>query len=273
MQSFVITSANCFLFCRDGVDENFKPLDRYNRVRQQRNLMHRDLSFLIYPWGDKDEIARFFGAEYDGKWRDTRVAAQGNFKIVFSEQGYPIFYYASDPDPVRVIKTVKNECKFFKEWGAIRKGLGSIYGPTEVKGWKFKKGQKYLRIACGTAGFYELEMLVPELFDRFGAVKGFDYSKFSFSDGTLHKAISEYLYNHEPIDLNASWDFTDEEKEAIAEEKRKELAERIERERELDKRKNTPGFCHRCGEEGAEYIPFLDEYLCRECFYDIMNSE
>ena len=81
----------------------------------------------------------------------------------------------------------------------------------------------------------------------------------------------EILYNMDPIDLNESWDYTDEEKEQIrleAEEKERKEREAAE---ELERRKHTPGYCRLCGAENAEYIPFEDMYMCRNCFYDMFE--
>jgi hypothetical protein len=71
--------------------------------------------------------------------------------------------------------------------------------------------------------------------------------------------------------LNESWDWTDEEKEAIAEAKRLAEEEEERKRQELEERKNTPGYCHLCGAEDAEYIPFIGEYRCRDCFYDMFE--
>ena len=78
----------------------------------------------------------------------------------------------------------------------------------------------------------------------------------------------EILYNMDPIDLNDSWDWTDEEKAAIAEAKRIADEEEERKRQELEERKNTPGYCHLCGAPDAEYIPFEEMYMCRDCYYN-----
>lgn len=79
----------------------------------------------------------------------------------------------------------------------------------------------------------------------------------------------EILYNVDPIDLNESWDWTDEEKAAIAEEKRIKEEEEERKRQELEERKNTPGYCHLCGSEHAEWIPFEGMWLCEDCYRDL----
>ena len=58
------------------------------------------------------------------------------------------------------------------------------------------------------------------------------------------------------------------EKEAIAEAKRIAEEEEERKRQELEERKNTPGYCRLCGAPDAEYIPFEEMYMCRDCYYD-----
>ena len=55
----------------------------------------------------------------------------------------------------------------------------------------------------------------------------------------------------------------------FAEAKRKAEEEEERKRQELEERKNTPGYCRLCGAEHAEYIPFEEMYLCRDCYYDM----
>jgi hypothetical protein len=64
-------------------------------------------------------------------------------------------------------------------------------------------------------------------------------------------------------------DCTDDEKAAIAKVEQLKQQEEERKWIELEKRKNTPGYCHLCGAEHAEYIPFEEMYLCENCYYDL----
>ena len=60
----------------------------------------------------------------------------------------------------------------------------------------------------------------------------------------------------------------DEEKKAIIEAKRIAEEEEERKRQELEERKNTPGYCRICGAPDAEYIPFEEMYMCKDCYYD-----
>ena len=60
----------------------------------------------------------------------------------------------------------------------------------------------------------------------------------------------------------------EEENAAIVEAKRLAKEEEERKRQELEERKNTPGYCHLCGAPDAEYIPFEEMYMCRDCYYD-----
>ena len=133
----------------------------------------------------------------------------------------------------------------------------------DIDGWEFKKGSKY--VICSSFHFLQdlKYMLIPEYF-----VGELDelYGQSYYHSTWLR--CCEILYNVDPIDLNESWDWTDEEKAAIAEAKRLAEEEEERKRQELEERKNTPGYCRLCGAPDAEYIPFEEMYMCRDCYYD-----
>lgn len=225
------------------------------------------------PSEDKKMMLEFLGIDYNYVLENTRngkelkFSVSRNFKCVFTKNGEIVIYDADvTPDPVRKTKQVKTLCKWYKEWG--RKF--SFYELKEknpdgfdVDGWEFKKGSKY--VICTSFHFlqdlkYRLipEYFIGELDELYGQ---------SYYHSTWLRCC-EILYNVDPIDLNESWDWTYEEKKAIAEAKRLADEEEERKRQELEERKNTPGYCRLCGAPNAEYIPFEDMYMCRDCYYN-----
>lgn len=228
------------------------------------------------PTEDKKMMLEFLGIDYNYVLENTRngkeikIPVSKNFKCVFTKNGDIVIYDGDvTPDPVRKTKHVKTLCKWYKEWGK----KFSFYEMKEknpdgfdIDGWEFKKGSKY--VICSSFHFLQdlKYMLIPEYF-----VGELDelYGQSYYHSHWLR--CCEILYNVDPIDLNESWDWTDEEKAAIAEAKRLAEEEEERKRQELEERKNTPGYCHLCGAENAEYIPFEDMYMCRHCFYGMLE--
>jgi hypothetical protein len=110
-----------------------------------------------------------------------------------------------------------------------------------------------------------------------------EYEKLGFGKKSLfgHEEWlkrNDMLYALDPIDLNASWDRTDDEKAVIKMEIDKIRAEKRAAQEDLERRRHTPGFCSVCGREGAEYVadPYAEEmygeihmeWLCPDCYHD-----
>lgn len=225
------------------------------------------------PTEDKKMMLEFLGIDYNYVLENTRngkeikIPVSKNFKCVFTKNGDIVIYDGDvTPDPVRKTKHVKTLCKWYKEWGK----KFSFYEMKEknpdgfdIDGWEFKKGSKY--VICSSFHFLQdlKYMLIPEYFvGELDELYGQSYSH------EVWLKCCEILYNVDPIDLNESWDWTDEEKAAIAEAKRIAEEEEERKRQELEERKNTPGYCRLCGAPDAEYIPFEEMYMCRDCYYD-----
>lgn len=226
------------------------------------------------PTEDKKMMLEFLGIDYNyvlecrRNGKEIKIPVSKNFKCVFTKNGDIVIYDGDvTSDPVRKTKKVKTLCKWYKEWGK----RFSFYEMKEknpdgfdIDGWEFKKGSKY--VICSSFHFLQdlKYMLIPEYFvDELDELYGQSY----YHSNWLR--CCEILYNTDPIDLNDSWDYTDEEKEQLqleAEEKERKEREAAE---ELERRKHTPGYCRLCGAENAEYIPFEEMYLCRNCYYDM----
>ena len=228
------------------------------------------------PTEDKKMMLEFLGIDYNYVLENTRngkeikIPVSRNFKCVFTKNGDIVIYDGDvTPDPARKTKHNKTLCKWYKEGGK----KFSFYQMKEknpdgfdVDGWEFKKGSKY--VICSSFHFLQdlKYMLIPEYFvGELDELYGQSYYH------SYWLRCCEILYNVDPIDLNESWDWTDEEKAAIAEAKRIAEEEEERKRQELEERKNTPGYCHLCGAENAEYIPFEDMYMCRHCFYGMLE--
>lgn len=197
------------------------------------------------------------------------IKREGNYKICFTTNGEIVLYDSNKTkDPIRKSKIVKTNCKWFKEWGKSY----SYYqlkeqnpGGFEVKGWKFPVGAEYIK--CTSFHFItDLRLhLIPERF------KG-DFLELAIKAAYNHEAwleINELLYQMNPIDLNECWDWTDEEKEEIRKAEEEKIRKEQEAREELERRKNTPGYCSLCGADHAEWIPFEGMWLCKDCYYDM----
>ncbi len=258
--------------------------DKYNRLIKKDWCKDVKVSpFYLTPEAPNDDynpvenqklMFDFLGIDYDyvvenrKKNIELKIAVSKNFKCVFTKNGDIVIYDGDvTPDPVRKSKTVKTLCKWYKEWGkryAFYQNKEANPDGFQVDGWVFKPGSKY--VICSSFHFIQdlKYSLIPEYFK--GELEEM-YNKYRGYYQDYWIKINEYLYNLDPIDLNDSWDYTDEEKEQI----RLEVEEKERKEREaaeeLERRKHTPGYCRLCGAENAEYIPFEEMYLCRNCFY------
>ena len=162
-----------------------------------------------------------------------------------------LMLYFGDDKPVIKEKTVKSNTKHRLTWAHYSKHNfdGS---PATYKYWEVKDKSKM--IICGTA-LDHINSIFPEL----------EYKWINKFNGGI---IPELIMN-EPFKASREYEYPDEEKAEILEKERKELEEKEKAARELEERKNTPGYCRYCGSEHAEYIPFEGEWMCRDCYYDM----
>lgn len=257
--------------------------DKYNRLlTDERDRKEYVVPFYIIPHRptddydsteDKKMMLEFLGIDYNyvlecrRNRKEIKIPVSKNFRCVFTKTGQIVIYDGDvTHDPVRKTKTVKTLCKWYKEWGKKYQFYQQIQenpDGIEVSGWVFKPGSKY--VICDSFHFLQdlKYTLIPEYFT--GELDEL-YEKSYYHSYWLD--CCEILYNTDPIDLNDSWDWTDEEKAAIAEAKRIAEEEDERKRRELEERKNTPGYCHLCGAPDAEYIPFEDMYMCKDCYWD-----
>jgi hypothetical protein len=258
--------------------------DKYKRLTKKDWCKDDQVApFYLSPQASNDDfnptenqkvMFDFLGIDYNyvlenrRNGKELKIPVSRNFKCVFTKNGEIVIYDGDiTPDPVRKSKTVKTLCKWYKEWGkrySFHQYKETNSDGFQVDGWVFKPGSKY--VICSSYHFLQdlKYSLIPEVF--VGELNEV-YDKSYRHENWLK--CCEILYNMDPIDLNNSWDYTDEEKEAIAEAKQVAEEEEERKRQELEERKNTPGYCHLCGAEHAEYIPFEEMYLCRDCYYDM----
>ena len=257
--------------------------DKYNRlVKKDWCKDKKPGAFYLLPQAPNDDFNTtenqkvmfdFLGIDYNyvvenrRNGKELKIPVLRNFKCVFTKNGEIVIYDGDvTPDPVRKTKTVKTLCKWYKEWGkrySFHRYKETNPDGFQVDGWVFKPGSKY--VVCSSYHFLsDLKYsLIPEYFvGRLDEL----YEKSYYHSYWLE--CCEILYNMDPIDLNDSWDWTTEEKAAIAEAKRIAEEEEERKRQELEERKNTPGYCRLCGAPDAEYIPFEEMYMCRDCYYD-----
>lgn len=257
--------------------------DKYNRLTKKDWCKGDYIApFYLSPNAPNDDfnptenqkvMFDFLGIDYNyvlecrRNGKELKIPVSRNFKCVFTKNGEIVIYDGDvTPDPVRKTKTVKTLCKWYKEWGkrySFHRYKEENPDGFQVDGWVFKPGSKY--VTCSSFHFLsDLKYsLIPEYFK--GELDEL-YEKSCYHSYWLE--CCEILYNMDPIDLNESWDWTDEEKAAIAEAKRIAEEDEERKRQELEERKNTPGYCRICGAPDAEYIPFEEMYMCRDCYYD-----
>lgn len=172
--------------------------------------------------------------------------------ICFSE-GLDIVLYFGEDKPVRKEKTVKSNTKHRLTW--THNSKHQFDGtPATYKYWDVKDKSKL--IICSIRLEY-LNYTFPEL----------EY-KFDCNWGCYNNPKIPELILNEPFKAIREYDYSDEEKRVIIEKEQRKREEEECKRQELEKRKNTPGYCHLCGAEHAEYIPFEDMYMCHQCYWD-----
>jgi hypothetical protein len=278
MQTIVYDSRiKCFVFYRGGYDETTKKgIDPYKREfepltkeRRYDQFYHGVADgFLLHINSISSVKAKEFFFGKDADFSKSQIVT-GNWSICFDGCGRLVFYDASAPAPVRITKTLKTQSKFYKEWTTYSLYTYSDPWPREVRGWKFKKDVKYAIVDINTDYLFQL---LPVEYEKLG------FGKKSLFGHEEWLKRNDTLYALDPIDLNVSWDRTDDEKAVIKTEIDKIRAEKRAAQEDLERRRHTPGFCSVCGREGAEYVadPYAEEmygeihmeWLCPDCYHD-----
>ena len=205
---------------------------------------------------------------------DKKVVGSVPLKCCFTDTGEIVLWNPEKTkDPVPVSRICKTNCKFLKEWGKplLFYSLKEKYPDgIPVRGWKFERDAEY--VICdsfhGPVEDYK-DFLIPELFTG-KLLKVFNNQNSQYiMSGERFRDLCTELYNLGPIDLSKSWDYTDEEKEQLRKEAEEKARKEQEAKEELERRKNTAGFCHLCGADHAEWNPFEGMYMCSDCYNDM----
>ena len=232
-----------------------KPTDKYELEHFDYETTLEEFIHIFNPYNIEDIKHRY---ELEIENVDPWICFGENYRIVV--------YFGKDK-PVRKTKSSKNLTKHKRRWAHSDKHHNwgnNDQREKEYVYWDVKEPDKL--VVCGYSNF---EKAFPEVFEKYKELDGYRYSLKHPEDIEPFRGSDDYEYDEETV------------KELIRkqeEEKRK----KEEYERELNRRKHTPGYCSRCGCEGADYVanPYYDdmygetvmEWLCRDCYYDIMGD-
>ena len=270
MQTIIYNGRYAVLY-RGGYDkENRKGLDPYQRCR---NPFQRDPKseiaegFLLHTSSLKEKADKFFGYPNDN--RDQYI--DGHWKVCFDAQARLVLFDASLKNPKRIVEKSKTRSKKFQEW--TRYGQHATGGPPWVyHGWKFKDPGDYLIIDIDVRWLYKLlpdeaEKIIPEPWN-------YDYQKVAWE-----------LWELDPINLDDSWDWSDQKKLEIAAYNDSLRALERKKREELEILKKTPGHCCICGAPGAKLsaipgslgwgdtVPSETFWICERCWNDRYENE
>ena len=237
-----------------GLYEEEVAVQRDGYMRETNPVLLHFYSTPPYPYLDEkhtkfEDACRFFGltdADFDDK---QKACVEVNPWICFTED-YCLVLYFGDDKPQRKTKCVKGNTQHRRTWA--RNFFDEGY---EYTYWKVKDPTKLIICRCN-------------LYDGMGI-------SYAFPEVNIPNRPLEYvdLSQIDPFRASDEYDYSEEEKTAILAEERRKEEDKRKVEDELERRKRTAGYCNECGAEHAEYIPFINRYLCRECFYKIMHPD
>ena len=206
-----------------------------------------------------EEVYKFFGYDIHNLKNEPIYIENVNPWLCFTQDNVLVLYFGEDK-PILKTKTTKIFSKHAKIWAnhLIFKENKGVY---EYKYWDVKDKSKLL--FCGQSS---IDCVFPE----------FDWSN-----------IDPYGKCIRLIDLGVfrasdPYDYSEDEKQEILRKRAEEEERKRQYKEELYKRKHTPGYCCRCGCEGASYVrnPYYwdmyneshYEWLCDRCYEDIIGD-
>ena len=245
--------------------------DKYNR--KEWDSYDKIESGFIFTVNDIDRVCEFFGFDKDNH---TIVYKNVDLNLCFTNSETFILYRKNvSPQPITQIFTKRTktykEFARFDTWFNLEKPNGK-----EFKFWKFKSKNDYI---VGNLMISQLKNLIPELvYDNQNEEIRMQLNNV-YENATFKCNI---LYNLGLIDLNSSWDFTQEYKDIITAKRKKYEERKRQAEFKRIERMRTPGYCCHCGAEHANwtYDPFDYEmngvknymWLCSSCENDLVMS-
>lgn len=206
-----------------------------------------------------EEVYKFFGYDIHNLKNKPIYIENVDPWLCFTQDNVLVLYFGEDK-PILKTKTTKIFSKHAKIWAnhLIFKENKRVY---EYKYWDVKDKSKLL--FCGQSS---IDRVFPE----------FDWSN-----------IDPYGKCIRLIDLGVfrasdQYDYSEDEKQEILRKRAEEEECKRQYKEELYKRKHTPGYCCRCGCEGASYVrnPYYwdmyneshYEWLCDRCYEDIVGD-
>lgn len=206
-----------------------------------------------------EEVYKFFGYDIHNLKNEPIYIENVDPWLCFTQDNVLILYFGEDK-PILKTKTTKIFSKHAKIWAnhLIFKENKGVY---EYKYWDVKDKSKLL--FCGQSS-------VEQVFPEFDWVNIVPYGKcIRLIDLGVFRASDPY-------------DYSEDEKQEILRKRAEEEERKRQYKEELYKRKHTPGYCCRCGCEGASYVrnPYYwdmyneshYEWLCDRCYEDIVGD-
>lgn len=190
---------NAYMIYRGGyshsVINSYEGDDIYNRDKVNEGcFLH------LHSNEEINEFRRIFGFKksiYESEKVDV------NLSICFTSDGRMVMYNNEvSKAKYRVCQSFKTESSTVKKWGMQYHYYRKEEFPVTLKYWKIKGEYAIVSVFIN-----QLLNLIPEVLSEYIA-----YMDIPFLESTEKQAI---LYMHDPIDLNQSWDYNEEEKELI----------------------------------------------------------
>lgn len=251
--------------------------DGFSMVEEQREGYMRELHgcMLLYfrekpidQWQIKhiwdyhttpEEVYKFFGYDIHNLKNEPIYIENVDPWLCFTQDNDLVLYFGEDK-PILKTKTTKIFSKHTKIWAnhLIFKENKGVY---EYKYWDVKDKSKLL--FCGQSS---IDCVFPE----------FDWSNIDPYGKCIRLIDLGVFRSSDP------YDYSEDEKQEILRKRAEEEERKRQYKEELYKRKHTPGYCCRCGCEGASYVPnpyYWDmyneshyEWLCDRCYEDIIGD-
>ena len=206
-----------------------------------------------------EEVYKFFGYDIHNLKNEPIYIENVDPWLCFTQDNVLVLYFGEDK-PILKTKSTKIFTKHAKIWAnhLIFKENKGVY---EYKYWDVKDKSKLL--FCGQSS-------VEQVFPEFDWVNIVPYGKcIRLIDLGVFRASDPY-------------DYSEDEKQEILRKRAEEEERKRQYKEELYKRKHTPGYCCRCGCEGASYVrnPYYwdmyneshYEWLCDRCYEDIVGD-
>lgn len=266
---------------RDDVQINYdkysciesKPRLGYQRTINTSILLHFSSYDKEYNRLTKEDFTAFLKANCKQMELPDKVAERCTVYIdvdpyMFFTDDCDLCLYFGDDVPVKTTKTVKKQTPHFKKWTFLRG-----YSKKSKSGYTYTyfevKDESKLFILGGP---HEFDRMFPE----FKISENIWY--IDPETGEYKSRYTELVTALSVFRCSGDYEYTEEEKEEIRKKKEAEEKARREYEEDLERRKNTPGYCSRCGAPCASYVPnpfdeeingiINYEWLCDDCYND-----